>query len=144
MSSANFSSAWAVSVRAALVTLLLWGPAWGWIVFANVLLGINQGLTWSTTVIMKIDLVGPARRGLAMGFNEASGYVALAATALATGAIAAHWGLRPAPFLLGAAYTALAIRETRDHARAEAARRHTAATCSGMPTSCEPRPSSAR
>ncbi|MGW5666136.1 MFS transporter, partial [Streptomyces sp. NPDC003758] len=104
MSSANFSSAWAVSVRAALVTLLLWGPAWGWIVFANVLLGINQGLTWSTTVIMKIDLVGPARRGLAMGFNEASGYVALAATALATGAIAAHWGLRPAPFLLGAAY----------------------------------------
>jgi MFS family permease len=109
--------------------LLIWGPAWGWIVFANVLLGVNQGLTWSTTVIMKIDLVGPTRRGLAMGFNEASGYVALAATAMATGAIAAHAGLRPAPFLLGAAYVALAlglstlvVRETREHARAEAGR----------------------
>ncbi|WP_225829904.1 MFS transporter [Streptomyces sp. NK08204] len=109
--------------------LLIWAPAWGWIVFANVLLGMNQGLTWSTTVIMKIDLVGPARRGLAMGFNEASGYVALAATAMATGAVAAHWGLRPAPFLLGAAYAALAlglstlaVHETRGHARAEAAR----------------------
>jgi MFS family permease len=109
--------------------LLIFGPAWGWIVFANVLLGVNQGLTWSTTVIMKIDLVGPERRGLAMGFNEASGYVALAATAMATGAIAAHWGLRPAPFLLGVAYAALAlglstlaVRETQGHARAEAAR----------------------
>jgi MFS family permease len=108
--------------------LLIWGPSWGWIVFANVLLGINQGLAWSTTVIMKIDLVGPARRGLAMGLNEASGYLALAATAIATGAIAAQAGLRPAPFLLGAAYAALglglstlAVRETRDHARAEAA-----------------------
>ncbi|MFI1564282.1 MFS transporter [Streptomyces sp. NPDC020490] len=108
--------------------LLIWGPTWGWIVLANVLLGVNQGLTWSTTVIMKIDLVGPERRGLAMGFNEASGYVALAATAMATGSLAAHWGLRPAPFLLGAAYAALAlglstlaVRETRDHARAEAA-----------------------
>ncbi|MCL2581964.1 MAG: MFS transporter [Streptosporangiales bacterium] len=109
--------------------LLIWGPSWGWIVFANVLLGLNQGLTWSTTVNMKIDLVGPARRGLAMGFNEASGYVALAATAMVTGAIAAHAGLRPAPFLLGAAYLALAlglstlaVRETRGHARLEAAR----------------------
>lgn len=109
--------------------LLILGPSWGWIVFANVLLGINQGLTWSTTVIMKIDLVGPASRGLAMGFNEASGYLALAATAVATGAIAARAGLRPAPFLLGAAYvavglglSALAVRETRQYARAEAAR----------------------
>ena len=109
--------------------LLIFGPSWGWIVFANVLLGVNQGLTWSTTVIMKIDLVGPARRGLAMGFNEASGYLALAATAVATGTIAAHAGLRPAPFLLGAAYVAvglglsvLAVRETRQYARAEAAR----------------------
>nr|WP_237519821.1 MFS transporter [Streptomyces sp. HUCO-GS316] len=108
--------------------LLIWGPSWGWIVFANVLLGVNQGLTWSTTVIMKIDLVGPERRGLAMGLNEASGYVALAATAMATGAMAAHWGLRPAPFLLGAAYAALAlglsavaVHETREYARAEAA-----------------------
>jgi MFS family permease len=109
--------------------LLIWGPAWGWVVFANVLLGINQGLTWSTTVIMKIDLVGPARRGLAMGLNEASGYLALAATAMATGAIADHAGLRPQPFFLGAAYAALGlglstltVRETREHAHAEAAR----------------------
>ncbi|MEV6332376.1 MFS transporter [Streptomyces sp. NPDC051909] len=108
--------------------LLIWAPSWGWVVFANVLLGVNQGLTWSTTVIMKIDLVGPARRGLAMGFNEAAGYLAVAGTAMATGAIAAHWGLRPEPFFLGIAYaalglglSALAVRETREHARAEAA-----------------------
>ena len=68
--------------------LLIWAPTWGWIVAANVLLGINQGLTWSTTVIMKIDLVGPNRRGLAMGLNEAAGYLAVAVTALATGYLA--------------------------------------------------------
>ncbi|MEU4830338.1 MFS transporter [Streptosporangium sp. NPDC023615] len=108
--------------------MLAWGPSWGWIVAANVLLGVNQGLTWSTTVIMKIDLAGPERRGLAMGFNEAAGYVAVAATALATGYLASVHGLRPVPFLLGAAYAALglglsvlAVRETRDHARLEAA-----------------------
>jgi MFS family permease len=108
--------------------MLAWGPTWGWIIAANVLLGVNQGLTWSTTVIMKIDLVGPERRGLAMGFNEAAGYVAVAATAMATGAIAEHAGLRPEPFLLGAVYlvlalglSTLAVHETRDHARAEAA-----------------------
>ncbi|WP_175412719.1 MFS transporter [Streptomyces sp. TRM64462] len=108
--------------------LLMWAPTWGWVIAANVLLGVNQGLTWSTTVIMKIDLVGPARRGLAMGFNESAGYVALAATTMATGAIAAHAGLRPEPFLLGVAYAALGlgmsallVRETRDHARREAA-----------------------
>jgi MFS family permease len=82
---------------------LLWAPTWGWVIAANVLLGVNQGLTWSTTVIMKIDLVGPERRGLAMGFNEAAGYGALAATALATGFIAARHGLRPDPFYLGIA-----------------------------------------
>ncbi|MFI1358117.1 MFS transporter [Streptomyces sp. NPDC020898] len=108
--------------------MLAWGPTWGWIIAANVLLGMNQGLTWSTTVIMKIDLAGPERRGLAMGFNEAAGYVAVAATAMATGAIAEHAGLRPEPFLLGAAYAVLAlglstfaVRETREHARTEAA-----------------------
>ncbi|MDE2210855.1 MAG: MFS transporter, partial [Betaproteobacteria bacterium] len=74
--------------------LLMWGPSWDWIVAANLLLGVSQGLTWSTTVIMKIDLVGPARRGLAMGLNEAAGYGAVAATALVTGIIAAHAGLR--------------------------------------------------
>jgi MFS family permease len=95
-------------------------------VFANVLLGVNQGLTWSTTVIMKIDLVGPARRGFAMGLNEASGYVAVAATALATGFIAERAGLRPEPFFLGIAYAGLGlslstlfVRETRGHAQHE-------------------------
>jgi len=108
--------------------LLIWAPNWGWVVAANVLLGASQGLTWSTTVIMKIDLVGPARRGLAMGLNEAAGYGAVAITALVTGYLAAAYGLRPAPFLLGAAYIALglglsaaAVRETRGHARHEAA-----------------------
>jgi MFS family permease len=108
--------------------LLIWAPSWGWVVFANVLLGVNQGLTWSTTVIMKIDLVGPAKRGLAMGLNEAAGYGALSLTALATGFLAQEYGLRPAPFLLGLAYAALGlglstlfVRETRDHARLEAA-----------------------
>ena len=107
--------------------LLIWAPSWAWVVAANVLLGINQGLTWSTTVIMKIDLVGPARRGLAMGLNEAAGYLAVAATALATGYLAARYGLRPEPFYLGVAYAALglglstlAVRETRAHAHLEA------------------------
>jgi len=108
--------------------LLLWAPAWGWIIVANVLLGINQGLTWSTTVIMKIDLAGPERRGLAMGLNEAAGYGAVAITALATGFIAAHAGLRPQPFFLGLAYagvglglSVLLVRETHGHAQHEAA-----------------------
>ena len=108
--------------------LLIWAPSWGWVIFANVLLGINQGLTWSTTVIMKIDLVGPARRGFAMGLNEAAGYGAVAMTALATGYIAEHAGLRPEPFFLGLAYAGLglglsvfAVRETVGHARYEAA-----------------------
>jgi MFS family permease len=107
--------------------LLIWAPAWGWVIAANVLLGINQGLTWSTTVVMKIDLVGPERRGLAMGFNEAAGYLAVAATGLATGWLAAEYGLRPAPFLLGLAYAALGlglsaifVRETHHHAQQEA------------------------
>ena len=106
--------------------LIIWGPTWAWIVAANVLLGINQGLTWSTTVIMKIDLAGPARRGLAMGLNEAAGYGAVAGTALATGLIAEEWGLRPGPFFLGLAYAALGlglssvvVRETRRHAELE-------------------------
>ncbi len=107
--------------------LLIWAPSWGWVIAANVLLGVNQGLTWSTTVVMKIDLVGPGRRGLAMGLNEAAGYVAVAVTAMATGHLAGEYGLRPTPFLLGAAYAALglglstlAVRETRGHAHHEA------------------------
>src|SRR5688572_14153182 len=107
--------------------LIMWAPSWGWVVVANVLLGLNQGLTWSTTVIMKIDLAGPARRGLAMGLNEAAGYGAVAVTAFGTGLIAEQWGLRPEPFFLGLAYAALGlglstlfVRETRGHARQEA------------------------
>src|SRR5688500_554515 len=108
--------------------LVMWAPSWAWITAANVLLGINQGLCWSTTVIMKIDLVGPERRGLAMGLNESAGYLAVALTALVTGAIAADAGLRPGPFLVGVAYaglglalSTLTIRETRGNARQEAA-----------------------
>ncbi len=117
---------WIVAVPIPL--LLMWAPTWGWVIFANVLLGINQGLTWSTTVIMKIDLVGPKRRGLAMGFNEAAGYGAVALTALATGYIAQRSGLRPEPFFLGLAFAGLGlglsvlfVRETRPFALHEAA-----------------------
>ena len=107
--------------------LIIWAPTWSWIIAANVLLGVNQGLCWSTTVIMKIDLAGPERRGLAMGLNEAAGYLAVALTAYLTGLIAARAGLRPEPFYLGLAYaglglglSALLVRETRGYARLEA------------------------
>jgi MFS family permease len=116
---------WLVGVPVPL--LLIWAPTWSWVIVANVLLGVNQGLTWSTTVIMKIDLAGPERRGFAMGLNEAAGYGAVAVTALATGFIAARAGLRPEPFYLGLAYAAvglglstLFVRETQSHARQEA------------------------
>ncbi|MDQ6794665.1 MAG: MFS transporter [Chloroflexota bacterium] len=119
---------WIIGLPVPLILIL--APTWGWIVVANLLLGVNQGLTWSTTVIMKIDLVGPARRGLAMGLNEAAGYGAVALTALATGAIAQQAGLRPAPFLLGLAYaglglaaSALLVRETSGHVEHEQAAR---------------------
>ena len=108
--------------------LIIFAPSWGWVVFANILLGINQGLCWSTTVIMKIDLVGPTRRGLAMGINEAAGYGAVSASAIAAGYLAATYALRPQPFLLGIGF-ALAglvlslffVRESHGHARHEAA-----------------------
>jgi len=107
--------------------LVIWAPSWGWVVVANVFLGVNQGLTWSTTVIMKIDHVGPHRRGLAMGLNEFSGYLAVALTALSTGYVAEAFGLRPYPFYIGIgvaaaglALSALFVRETREHARLEA------------------------
>jgi len=119
---------WLIGVPVPIFLIL--APTWAWIVAANVLLGLNQGLTWSITVIMKIDLVGPARRGLAMGLNEAAGYGAVALTALATGAIAEQAGLRPGPFLLGLAYaglglagSALFVRETKGHAAHEEASR---------------------
>jgi len=117
---------WVIGVPVPL--LLIWAPTWGWIIAANVLLGVNQGMTWSTTVVMKIDLVGPARRGTALGFNEAAGYGAVSLTALTTGAIAARYGLRPGPFFLGVAFAALGlglstlfVRETQGYARQEAA-----------------------
>jgi MFS family permease len=107
--------------------MLIWAPTWSWVIAANVLLGVNQGLTWSTTVIMKIDLVGPHRRGMAMGLNEAAGYGAVAVTALATGYLAEQFGLRPAPFLLGLSFAGLGlgistlfVKETHSHAHHEA------------------------
>ncbi len=114
--------------------MLIWAPSWGWVVAANVLLGVNQGLTWSTTVVMKIDLVGPRQRGLAMGLNEAAGYGAVAVTAWLAGYLAANHGLRPAPFLLGLSYALIGValsvvlvRDTRDYARLEAGAHPTAA-----------------
>ena len=108
--------------------IIVWAPSWGWVIAANVLLGINQGLSWSTTVMMKIDLVGPRQRGLAMGLNEAAGYGAVAVTSLLAGGLAAQYGLRPAPFLVGLSYALIAlllssvfVRETRGHTAMEAA-----------------------
>jgi MFS family permease len=107
--------------------LIMLAPSWSWIVVANILLGINQGLCWSTTVIMKIDLVGPARRGLAMGLNEFAGYVAVSVAALASGYLAASYGLRPQPFYLGVVFavaglvlSVLFVRDSRGHAEVEA------------------------
>nr|WP_315593786.1 MFS transporter [uncultured Cupriavidus sp.] len=121
---------WLVAIPVPFV--LMWAPQWHWVVAANVLLGISQGLTWSTTVIMKIDLVGPRQRGLAMGLNEFAGYAAVAVSALLTGWIAARYGLRPEPFYVGVVYVVaglllswLAVRETRQHAQHEA-RNHAA------------------
>ncbi|MGE3885483.1 MAG: MFS transporter [Vicinamibacterales bacterium] len=108
--------------------LLMWAPSWTWVLVANLLLGTSQGLTWSTTVIMKIDLVGSRQRGLAMGLNEFAGYVAVAASALATGWVAARYGIRPQPFYLGVVFvavglalSAILVRETRHHVSHESA-----------------------
>ena len=110
--------------------MIMWAPSWNWVIAANALLGINQGLAWSMTVIMKIDLVGPRSRGLAVGVNEFAGYVAVGVTAFLTGYLAAQYGLRPVPFYLGIGYailgTALSIllvRDTRAHVRLELAER---------------------
>jgi MFS family permease len=113
-------------VAAPVPFVLMWAPSWSWILFANVLLGVSQGLTWSTTVIMKVDLAGPKNRGLAMGLNEFAGYFAVALAALATGYIASEFGLRPQPFYLGVGFVALGtllsvllVRETHHHAAHE-------------------------
>jgi len=107
--------------------LIIFAQSWGWIVLANLLLGVNQGLCWSTTVIMKIDLVGPKQRGFAMGLNEFAGYLALSLSALATGYLAATYGLRPAPFLPGIVFalsglilSVFFVHETHAHAKQEA------------------------
>ncbi len=107
--------------------LIILAPTWNWVVFANVLLGINQGLCWSTTVIMKIDLVGPKQRGLAMGLNESAGYLAVSLAALLAGYLAATYNLRPAPFYPGVAFALLGlfgsmflVKDTHAHARHEA------------------------
>lgn len=108
--------------------MLMWAPSWNWVLMANLFLGVSQGLTWSTTVIMKIDLAGPKNRGLAMGINEFAGYFAVALAALATGWVAAQYGLRPQPFYLGVLFVVAGlvlsvwlVRETHHHAKHEAA-----------------------
>ena len=107
--------------------MIIWAPSWEWIIAANALLGINQGLAWSMTVIMKVDLVGPKSRGLAVGLNEFAGYLAVGVTAFLTGYLASRYGLRPVPIYLGigyaffgAALSILLVRDTRDHVRLEA------------------------
>jgi MFS family permease len=109
--------------------LLIHANSWWWIDVANVLLGANQALAWSMTVIMKVDLVGPRRRGLALGLNEFAGYLAVGLTSWATGYIAAHYALRPQPFYLGIVValgglglSAFFARETLGHVRLEAGR----------------------
>lgn len=107
--------------------LLMYAPNWNWIIATNVLLGISQGLTWSSTVIMKIDLVGEKQRGFAMGLNEFAGYLAVAVVAFFTGWIASQYGLRPYPFIIGIVLvfaglftTVLFVRDTRHHVAKEA------------------------
>ncbi|HET6769288.1 MAG TPA: MFS transporter, partial [Chitinophagaceae bacterium] len=106
--------------------ILMFAPSWSWIIAANVLLGINQGLTWSSTVVMKIDLVGEKQRGFAMGLNEFAGYIALAFIAFLTGWIASEYGIRPYPFYLGIGLVFLGlagsiffIKDTRHHVAKE-------------------------
>jgi len=107
--------------------LIMWAPSWSWVVAANLLLGINQGLAWSSTVVMKIDLVGPKQRGLAMGLNESAGYVAVSLAAFASSYIAAAYSIRPYPFylgllfaVLGLLFTVVFVRETKAFAALEA------------------------
>ena len=123
---------WAMAVPVPF--LLMWAPSWAWVLAANALLGVSQGFAWSMTVIMKIDLVGPRHRGLAMGLNECAGYVALALSAYATAWIASRFGLRPEPFYLGVVFAvaglclSLFVRETREHSALESQRHHAART----------------
>lgn len=126
---------WAVGVPVPF--MLAWGPSWWWIVGANVLLGLNQGLAWSMTVNMKIDLVGPRQRGLATGLNEAAGYMAVGATALLTGYLATSYGLRPVPEVIGVVFViaglalSLVVGDTADHVALELSRHPCAAPVEG-------------
>lgn len=106
--------------------LLIYAPTWNWVIAANILLGINQGLTWSSTVVMKIDLVGDKRRGFAMGLNEFAGYIAVALTAFLSGWIAGSYGIRPYPFYIGILLAVLGllgsiflVKDTRHHVLTE-------------------------
>ena len=116
---------WLVAVPIPLI--IIWAPNWWWIVFANLLMGVNQGLAWSMTVTSKMDIVGAHKRGLATGINEFAGYSGVATGALVTGFLAAAYGLRPAPFYFGLAVILAALgiavvlsKETLHHARREA------------------------
>jgi MFS family permease len=115
---------WAFGVPVPIALML--APTWGWVIAANVLLGVNQGLAWSSTVVMKIDLAGPRQRGLAMGLNEFAGYLAVALSAAVSGWLASRYGLRPEPLFLGLAIAALGlglsalfVRETASHMELE-------------------------
>jgi predicted MFS family arabinose efflux permease len=107
--------------------IIAWAPQWEWIIAANALLGVNQGLAWSMTVIMKVDIAGPKARGLAVGLNEFAGYMAVGVTAFLTGYLASQYGLRPVPIYLGAVYAVLGtalslllVRDTREFVALEA------------------------
>jgi MFS family permease len=115
--------------------MIAWGPSWGWIIAANALLGVNQGFAWSMTVIMKVDLVGPKSRGLAVGLNEFAGYLAVGVTTFLAGFIAQRYGLRPQPFYLGIGYAVLGlvlsillVRDTRHHVGHEISQHHDSVT----------------
>lgn len=115
---------WLIAIPVPLI--LMYANNWNWIVLANILLGINQGLTWSSTVVMKIDLVGEKQRGLAMGINESAGYLAVGLVAFLTGYIASEYGLRPYPFYLGIVMAGLGlvlslifVKDTKHHVAAE-------------------------
>jgi MFS family permease len=119
--------------------MIMWAPSWDWVIAANALLGVNQGLAWSMTVIMKVDLVGPKSRGLAVGLNESAGYLTVGATAFVTGYLAAEYGLRPVPIYLGVAYALLGallsillVRDTREHVRLEIGKRPSEAAAHGF------------
>lgn len=131
-------------VAAPVPFMLMWADSWSFVLFANALLGVSQGLTWSTTVIMKIDLAGPERRGLAMGLNEFAGYFAVALSALATGFIAANYGLRPEPFYLGVGFVTVGlflslflVKETHGHVKRETQLRASTLSAAEMPTQRE-------